>query len=243
MDQETTYFHGGALNSLRDRAERAASVPLDGPEGWSKSHVDPMNVLRVFKTLAMKPGRELRAYQFRAGGNGNGVVWAMNAESAFPEPSQCQELSEDFLACPRPDGALPHFMDAITGDGSSRCFARPRCLCAKRLRSARSGTASPGAARRSSLTTVGKGVHAKVDRGDLAQRNVGLVRRGTQRVAPRGLVGDRTSDGHVLHPHTCRERNPHTSPRCIQGRVLESADKERGDRPRRDGHHLLRRLT
>ncbi|MHB8659890.1 MAG: hypothetical protein ACYC91_18495 [Solirubrobacteraceae bacterium] len=81
-----------------------------------------MNVLRVFKTLHLEAGMKLHAYQYRTGGNGNSAVWAMNADSAFPEPSQCQEFSEDFLRSPRPTGALAHYMDAISGDRTPRSF-------------------------------------------------------------------------------------------------------------------------
>ena len=72
-----TRFSAERVNQLRRRAQRASNVTDRGPEGWSKSDVDPMALLSAFPSLHLKEGLTLRAYQFREGGNGNGVVWAM----------------------------------------------------------------------------------------------------------------------------------------------------------------------
>ena len=89
-----------------------------------------MNLLGVFTALRVKPGFVLRAYQFRSGGNGNGVVWAMPTDALLPEPSECPRLTDQFLEPPKPPLALDDLMDAIEGDGtpwsylSSSLFAR-----------------------------------------------------------------------------------------------------------------------
>lgn len=115
---EPKTFPAKRIAQLRRRAAKAAEVPDDCPEGWSISTVDPMNVLAVFKPLCIKHGFVLRAYQFRAGGNGNGCVWAMPVDADFPDPENCPRLRGTFLEPPRPPAALDHVMDAIDGDGS-----------------------------------------------------------------------------------------------------------------------------
>lgn len=111
-------FSASRVNYLRGRAERVARAEAQGPDGWSKSEVDPMALLALFTPLRLKAGLVLRAYQYRAGGNGNGVVWAVPAETPFPEPSECELMEDGFLAAPRPPFALPDVMAAIEGDGS-----------------------------------------------------------------------------------------------------------------------------
>lgn len=53
---ETTVFSLAEVEKLRRRASRAAKPSKSGPEGWSISNVDPMNVLSVFKPLRIKEG-------------------------------------------------------------------------------------------------------------------------------------------------------------------------------------------
>ncbi len=88
-------------------------------DGWAKSPVDPMNVLAVFDSISLKPGFILRAYQFTAGDNGNGIVWAMPSDTPFPEPEDCPRLTDQFLEPPRPPQALDNFMQVVTGDSSA----------------------------------------------------------------------------------------------------------------------------
>jgi hypothetical protein len=72
----------------------------------------------------------LRAYQYRAGGNGNGFVWAVPEGAPFPKPEACPRLEGAFLQPPKPPGALDDLLDAIEGDGtpwsymSASLFAR-----------------------------------------------------------------------------------------------------------------------
>jgi hypothetical protein len=104
-------------NRLRRRAQRAAVLPEAGPDGWSVSPVSPMGLVAVFDTLRLKPGMTLHAYQYRAGDNGNGVVWAMPEHVPLPPPDACPRI-EEFLDAPKPHEALDDVMEAIDGDGS-----------------------------------------------------------------------------------------------------------------------------
>jgi len=110
------------VQQLRRRAAKACEVPIKGPQGWTKSSVDPMKLLEVFPCLHLKEGMVLRAYQFREGDNydvnGNAVVFAVPEDLPFPEPEECTESLRGFLSAPRPPGALDDVMEAIDGDGS-----------------------------------------------------------------------------------------------------------------------------
>jgi hypothetical protein len=119
---ETTTFSIQQVSQLRRRAQRATKVNTEGPQGWSKSDVDPMSLLSAFSSLRLREGFTLRAYQFREGGNGNGVVWALPADAPFPEPDACPKLKDRFLEPPCPPGALDDVMEAIEGDGSPRSY-------------------------------------------------------------------------------------------------------------------------
>jgi len=116
-----THFPLELLNDLRSQAGQAATVRGEGPDGWTKSETDPMDVLAVFKTLRIKPGYVLRGYQFRAHYDGNGVVYAL-PEGEFPDPADCPADERYALAPPVPIQALKSWMDAIEGDGSSLSY-------------------------------------------------------------------------------------------------------------------------
>ena len=108
------YFTAEEIKQLR----KPVSLSIKGPQGWSKCKVEPLEVLKAFPVLHLKNGFVLRAYQFREGGNGNAVVWAMPEDSPFPEPDCCQKLKDAFLEPPRPPEALDDLMEVIEGDGS-----------------------------------------------------------------------------------------------------------------------------
>ena len=114
----TTTFTAKEVERLRRKAAKASQPPQDGPNGWSKSTVDPMMVLAVFKPLRLKDRYTLRAYRFRHDGNGNGVVWAMPVDADFPDPEACPRLENKFLEPPKPPAALDDVMDAIDGDAT-----------------------------------------------------------------------------------------------------------------------------
>lgn len=106
-----------------DAREIRKPVLQSGPseQGWSKSPADPEDLLACFPRLKLKPGYKLVSYQFMEGGNGNGFVWALPAEAAFPEPEQCETVEGigylKFLQVPKPPQALDNVMEAVEGDG------------------------------------------------------------------------------------------------------------------------------
>ncbi|MXX56890.1 MAG: hypothetical protein F4X22_12020 [Gemmatimonadales bacterium] len=118
-------FSISRVNRLRRAAERARAPAepdetgsnWNEPEGWSISACDPNDLLGVFKALRLKAGFALHAYEFRAGGNGNGVIWAVPADAPLLAPEDCPQLEGVFLGPPKPSGAIP-LMQAIEGDGS-----------------------------------------------------------------------------------------------------------------------------
>ena len=115
------------VNRLRRAAARARFVPAAkdpdlSPEwspsdGWFASAYDPSNLMRVFDTLWLKAGFTLHAYEFRAGSNGNGIIWAMPSDAPLVAPGECPRLEDTWLEPPQPPGAVP-LMQAIEGDGS-----------------------------------------------------------------------------------------------------------------------------
>ena len=115
------------VNRLRKAAERARDgvdpdFPLDRDsfprcDGWSVSLIDPTNLLKVFKTLWLKDGFALHAYEFTSGDNGNGVIWAVPFDAPVLKPEECPRLEDVFLEPPKPPGAV-ELMKAIEGDGS-----------------------------------------------------------------------------------------------------------------------------
>lgn len=125
----TTTFPLMKVQRLREKAAARAQPLIDGPERWSKSSVDPMKVLAVFKNcLWIKDGFILRAYQRWDIGIGSGVVWAMPADAEFPDPYDCKKDRKRVLQPPRPPAALNDEMEAIDGDGSPWSY-----LCASIL--------------------------------------------------------------------------------------------------------------
>lgn len=122
---------------LRRRLSKAAhfphdsdpfNYPIDLMSGWFRSPGDPEAIVQATEALQVKPAYKLVAYQYRAGGNGNGVVWALPREADFPPPEECETLDDEFAKPPRPRHALEDFMEAIDGDGSSWSY-----LCASLL--------------------------------------------------------------------------------------------------------------
>ena len=106
------------VKTLRERARVSIQFPAHLEDGWSRSPVDPMKLLKTFDSLDIRDGFVLRGYVFRDGANGNGIVWAMPANSEFPFPEDCEELNDRFLSPPKPTEAIDDFMAVINGDGS-----------------------------------------------------------------------------------------------------------------------------
>ncbi|AIY89299.1 hypothetical protein [Geoglobus acetivorans] len=86
--------------------------------GWQKSPVSPMEVLRLFGRLKVREGFELIAYVFRDGLQGKGVVWAV-PEGHFPEVGECAKLDE--VGTPKPEKALLPSM-VLDGDGTPESY-------------------------------------------------------------------------------------------------------------------------
>jgi hypothetical protein len=106
------------VGGLMQRARKAFRLASEPPQGWTKMRVDFNRFLAVFKSLRIKDGRVLRAYQWCSGGNGYGVVCAMPQDLPFPEPEECEIKPSDY---PKeqvlvPQGALNDPMEAIEGD-------------------------------------------------------------------------------------------------------------------------------
>ena len=109
----STTFSASKLQKLRKKAAKVAEVPKDAATGWSKSLIDPAKLVEIFAPLKLKKGIVLRAYQFKEGGNGNGVVWAMPANAEFPEPNQCAKVKrrDGFMMVPKPPAAFDSIME------------------------------------------------------------------------------------------------------------------------------------
>ncbi|HUT79046.1 MAG TPA: hypothetical protein VM285_15210 [Polyangia bacterium] len=119
-----TYFTKRRFNGLfRHRGvESPRSVGVEPPDGWSKIAPDPMALLAGYPHLRLRSGLVLRAYQYRSGGNGNAVVWAMPADAPYPEPWECATDEWRFASPPRPAGVLDDFMEAVEADDTAEGY-------------------------------------------------------------------------------------------------------------------------
>lgn len=125
------FFEAGLISTLRASAENARRLKIESiPEGWSSSQVNPMKLLEVFPSLKIKSEYVLHAYQFRLGGNGHGIVFALPKDLPLPEPEIYSNKSSRDFEPPYPLGALVNVMEVIEGDGtpwsylSASIFAR-----------------------------------------------------------------------------------------------------------------------
>ena len=109
------------VNRLRRAAERARELPDTDSDpfrpSWVVSASDPANLIGVFDTLQLRAGFALHAYEYRAGGNGNGIIWAVPAEAPLLAPEDCPRLDDVFLHPPKPPRAIA-LMEVIEGDGT-----------------------------------------------------------------------------------------------------------------------------
>jgi hypothetical protein len=119
------YFEGAAIRSLRSviTTHWLSMMAVSRENGWRKSELEPMALLDYFGPLRLKPGYALRAYERHQAPNSWGVVWAMPASAAFPEPGPNGNGRP-----PRPEDALDNVMEAIEGDGTPYSY-----LCASLL--------------------------------------------------------------------------------------------------------------
>ncbi len=113
------------VNRLRRAAERAREIPFEEsdywPDGYLPKWCQPIvskyayDLLRVFDTLRLKPGFELRASVYRSGGNGNGSIWAVPTDTPPVTSGEDSELEDN--GKDRSSRVVP-LMQAIEGDGS-----------------------------------------------------------------------------------------------------------------------------
>lgn len=116
--EEVHTFPAGKATYLLRRARKASEFPDEVEYGWAKSVVDPMQLLPPFKSLRLREGIVLRAYQVRGGFAGNGFVFAVPDDAPFPDPEEWGVDLVELFYPPAPPGALDNVMEAIEGDGT-----------------------------------------------------------------------------------------------------------------------------
>lgn len=117
MEEIHEFSAGKAIYLLR-RARKATEFPYEIEYGWAKSVVDPMQLLPLLKSLRLREGMVLRAYQVHGGFAGNGFVFAVPEGAPFPEPDEWGVDLVELCYPPAPPGALDNVMEAIEGDGA-----------------------------------------------------------------------------------------------------------------------------
>lgn len=117
MEEIHEFSAGKAIYLLR-RARKATKFPYEIEYGWAKSVVDPMQLLPLFKSLRLREGMVLKAYQVHGGFAGNGFVFAVPEGAPFPEPDEWGVDLVELCYPPAPPGALDNVMEAIEGDGA-----------------------------------------------------------------------------------------------------------------------------
>lgn len=109
-------FHFGG--SLED------ALQMPNSEGqWFISSANPGTALMKLPGLKLKPEFRLVSYLYRSGDDGTGATWAIPEQ--FSTTSYLEEAlltAEGRDRPPKPEQALPDFMDAIDGDHSSMSY-------------------------------------------------------------------------------------------------------------------------
>ncbi len=118
-----------SLDALGDLFKFAGVSTDTGKKGdtigrWLVSVVNPGTILLKLPGLELKPGWRLVSYLYRHLDMGTGVTWAVpEVNSSTAELEQALATCRDHNQIPTPTGALGDFMEAITGDRSTRSFA------------------------------------------------------------------------------------------------------------------------
>jgi hypothetical protein len=111
-------FSINKINRLRKKAQKTSQIKVSNFEfqGWSESNFDARTLLDVFKPLKLQVGITLKAYLFRSGSNGNGIIRAI--QSMEDEQEGDTITNDDLFVPPLPRGAMDTVMEGIEGDGS-----------------------------------------------------------------------------------------------------------------------------
>ena len=117
-----------SLDSLGDLF-KLASLPEEAPhtpnaEGrWFISTVNPAAAMMKLPGLQLQTGLKMVGYLHRTSEGGLGAIYALPEE--FSTTAQLEKglaVSGDRTQPPQPEGALPDFMDAVTGDRSPSSY-------------------------------------------------------------------------------------------------------------------------
>jgi hypothetical protein len=115
-----------------NKRDHLVEPKIKEPDGWSLSEINPAVALEHLPSLHLKKGWKLVGYQFKSGGNGNGVVCALPETSTF-DLSSCLAQNKELvpgvvLSTPRPSGSAASFMEAIESDGSCEAYLQASIL-------------------------------------------------------------------------------------------------------------------
>lgn len=89
---------------------------------WFVSTVNPGTSLLKLPGLRLKPEMRLVSYLYRSDEDGAGLIFAVPELFSTTAHLEKALQSSDFSQPPRPEGALPHFMEAVEGDRSAISF-------------------------------------------------------------------------------------------------------------------------
>lgn len=109
--------------SLGGGGDEDTVMPQQVQNQWFVSTVNPGAALLKLPGLGLKSGYRLVSYLYRLETDGVGIIWAvpeeMSGTAALEQVlSGCKAISQ----LPKPAGAMPHFMEAISGDRSPTSF-------------------------------------------------------------------------------------------------------------------------
>lgn len=116
-----TYFTAAQATRLRNRIRRKIKVPSNPPDGWSRVPYNPEALINSLPGISLKPEYTLKAYLYRAGLNGNGLIRAekkgMNIE--LPEWNNYPGTSYPYKQQP---GTERHIVEALMLDGTAKSY-------------------------------------------------------------------------------------------------------------------------
>lgn len=112
------------LSGIFEFGGRSEDSPTPASRGhWFVSTVNPGTALLKLPGLQLKPELRLVSYLYRSDEDGAGLIFAVPeflSTTAYLE--KALHKSNSISQPPRPEGALPHFMEAIEGDRSAISF-------------------------------------------------------------------------------------------------------------------------